>query len=209
MDVHDSGRRAFASGSSGLTGEMTMPGNGQTAFETPRDRGEGRWAGNSVLRSLRGSLITAGILLVLDVLIFGSFTISFFVGPIWLLVAVAKAVFQRKNRPLAAKRIGIVLVTLALVFGNAWLEARMARANAELIIEACTRYQTDKGIYPTKLDDLVPMYLHSVPRAKYDLFAGDFFYLTYKGQHSLMWVAIPPFGRPDYQFEKAKWGYLD
>jgi hypothetical protein len=52
------------------------------------------------------------------------------------------------------------------------------------------------------------VYLPTVPRAKYILFAGDFLYLTYKG-HRLMWVEIPPFGRPYYDFEEAKFGYLD
>jgi hypothetical protein len=181
----------------------------QTTFEIAPERGEEKPGRVGVLRGLSGSLMTAGVLLALDVLLYGSFLFSFFVGPIWLLFAIAKAIVRRNNWALALKRVLIPLITLGVVFGNAWLQSRVARVNAELIIDACARYKTNTGVYPAKLGDLVPGYMRSVPRAKYALLWGDFFYMDYKDQHSLMWIEIPPFGRPFYDFEKAKWGFLD
>jgi hypothetical protein len=166
-------------------------------------------AGASVLRCLRGGLIVAGVLLVNDVLLSGSFLLSAFVVPIWLLLEIAKAIFGRNSRPATIRRILISLVTLGLVFGNAWLQSRMARANAERIIKACTHYRTGKGVYSTKLTDLVPRYLRSVPRAKYALIFWDSFYEVSHDEHTLMWVEVPPFGRPYYDFEKAQWRFMD
>ena len=163
---------------------------------------------SNVFSNLRGSLITAGVLLALDVLVYGSCLFSFFVGPIWLLVAIAKAIFRRNSWTLSTKRILIPMITLGIVFGNTVLQNGMARRHAEMIIKACTIYRADKGVYPTKLDELVPAYLSSVPRAKYDLFAGNFFYMI-ADEHLLMWVELPPFGQQVYDFEKAKWTHLD
>jgi hypothetical protein len=165
--------------------------------------------GPGIFARLHGSVIIASMLLLVDVIASGSFLLSFSVGPIWLLFAIFKVIVRCNDRPLAIKRIFIVLVTLGFVFGNAWLQSRIARSNAVLIIHACADYQAKNGVYPETLGELVPAYLHSVPRAKYALIFGDFYYIGYHGEHSLMWVEIPPFGRPYYMFEKAKWGYLD
>ena len=105
-------------------------------------------------------------------------------------------------------RVAIPLVTIVLVFGNASLQTRMALANAERIINACTQYRDANGTYPMTLDILVPQYLHSVPRAKYALMLGEFRYTGFNDEPTLMWVAIPPFGHWDYRFEKARWVYL-
>ena len=149
--------------------------------------------GSSIFGGLRGSIIIAAVLLLMDGVFYGCFLLSFFIGPIWLLFAIVKAVIRRNKWLLSIKRILIPLVTLGVVFGNAWLQARTAHANAELIIHACTQYQIDKGQYPKTLGDLVPEYLHSVPRAKYALSFGgyDYFCNKYDGQLPLMWVELP------------------
>lgn len=166
-------------------------------------------SGVSFFRKIRASLIGAGVLFGVDIVIYGSFLFSVFAGPIWLLVAVAKAIFRRSDWGVSVARIVIPVVTLVLVFTNASLQSRMARANAERIIDAATRYGAATGAYPKTLDMLVPKYLDSVPPAKYALAFGDFMYTEFKGEHTLMWVSVPPFGRPYYKFEQARWGYLD
>jgi hypothetical protein len=163
----------------------------------------------SFLRKIRGSLICAGVLLGVDIVVYGSFLFSMFVGPIWLLIAIARAIMHRRDWRLSVTRVVIPLVTLALVVGNAFLQSGIARANAERIITACTQYRASNGVYPKTMDVLVPKYLDSVPRAKYALVLGEFSYSELDGQHSLMWVSTPPFGRPYYNFERARWGYLD
>jgi hypothetical protein len=163
----------------------------------------------SFLRKVRGSLIGAGVLLGIDVVVSGSFLFSMLLGPVWLLVAIPKAIIHRRDWRVSVTRVVIPLVTLVLVFGNASVQSRMARATAERIINACTRYQATNGIYPKTLGILIPKYLDSVPRARYALIFAEFRYWELNGQHTLMWVSVPPFGRPYYKFEEARWGYLD
>ena len=95
--------------------------------------------------------------------------------------------------------------------GNAWLQNSIAQSRFEVIIQACKQYQKDKGHYPDKLEDLVPAYLYSVPRAKYCVSFGEFDYFAGSRDSSptLMWTKLPPFGRPYYNFKDGRYGYLD
>jgi hypothetical protein len=163
----------------------------------------------SSIAGLHGSLILAYGLLGYDALLTGSFLMTFLAGPYWLLFAIARALVQRNNLLLSAKRIVLALVTMGIVFGNSWLQSRIAHRNAELIIHACTQYQKSHGSFPPTLETLVPEYLSSVPRAKYSLIFGGYLYSEWEGKHDLMWIQTPPFGRPYYMFEEARWGYLD
>src|SRR4029077_12640957 len=160
------------------------------------------------ISDLRGSLVLGALLLGYDVLT-GSYLMTLFGGPIWLLVSLIKALIRRNNWSLSLYRIVIPLVTMGLVFANARLQSKIARSHAELIIQACKQYQKSHGIFPPTLHALVQEYLRSVPRAKYSLIFGDYWYSEWKGRHDLMWIEIPPFGRPYYIFEEARWGYLD
>ena len=176
----------------------------------------------SFFRQMRGGLIGAGIMLGLDGAVYGSFLFSIFVCPIWFLVALIKAIVQGRDWRVSVSRVVIPLITLVIVLSNAWLQSRVAEAHAQKIIEASKQYQSTNGVYPRTLDELVPKYLGSVPRAKYALL-GEFLYWECgerlvttcvrsgadKGQHMLMWMAIPPFGRPFYNLEQAQSGYLD
>jgi len=55
----------------------------------------------------------------------------------------------------------------------------------------------------------VPEFLNEIPAAKYTLIRSDFRYSARGDKHDLMFVRLPPFGRPIYHFEAKKWGYLD
>ena len=79
-------------------------------------------SGASFLRKIRASLIGAGVLLGVDIVIYGSFLFSVLVCPIWLLVAVAKAIFRRGDWRVSVARVFIPVVTIVLVFGNASLQ---------------------------------------------------------------------------------------
>ena len=182
----------------------------------------------SFISNIRGSIVCSVVLFVMDVLLFGSYLFSILIGPIWLLVAIVralKAIFARTSWRVAVTRIVIPLVTLALVFGNAKLQSRIAESNAERIIKACTQYRADNGVFPETLTMLVPKYLKSVPHTKYTLGMEDFKYIVPKGepvqdetsgeitykstQHMLMWVVLPPFGRRTYTLETASLGHID
>ena len=84
------------------------------------------------------------------------------------------------------------------------------RIIAAQVIEACRAYQARHGKLPDRLQELVPEFLPAVPPAKYTLSYGEFTYLTSGDQsHTLMYVALPPFGRRLYHFEETRWSQLD
>jgi len=171
----------------------------------------------SFLRKIRGGLIGAGVLIGLDVVLYGSFLISLFVTPIWFIVSIVKAVRRRADWRLSVARAAIPALTLLLVLVNATAQSLMARANARKIIAACNQYKSVNGEYPATLAMLVPKYLDSIPRAKYAI-DGRFMYLVPRREfapnytritHTLMWVDVPPFGRRLFDFEAGQWGNLD
>ena len=90
------------------------------------------------------------------------------------------------------------------------VHATTAENHAAQVIEACRAYQARHGKLPDRLQELVPEFLPAVPPAKYTLSYGEFTYLTSGDQtHTLMYVALPPFGRRLYHFEEARWSQLD
>ena len=159
----------------------------------------------SYFRLIRWSLIGASTLLVFDAL-FGSF-ISAGVCPIWFLVSFVKAIKKRPGWGIGLSRIVIPVLTLAIVGCNANIQSKIASANAERIIVACDQFRAATGEYPDHLDEIVPTYLSSIPRAKYALMFSDFRYWNLEGSHLLMWDKNPPFGRMIYDFERREWRY--
>ena len=148
-------------------------------------------------------------MIFLDAAVYGSFLFSIIACPIWFLASAVKNIVKRPGWRIALIRLALPLLTLGIVVGNSALQSRIAKSNAERIVVAVEQFRSTNGAYPNKLDELVPRYLEAVPRAKFCLVFGEFMYLTSNEQHTLIWVAIPPFGRPTYNFEQRKWGYLD
>jgi hypothetical protein len=146
-------------------------------------------------------------LVAFDAVFSGSVMASALVCPIWFLVSLVKSIKRHPGWKVGLSRIVIPILTLAIVVGNDALQSRIADANAERIIVACEQFRAVTGNYPDQLDELVPKYLSSIPRAKYALTSGDFRYWNRDGNHQLMWDKIPPFGRKIYDFELRKWRY--
>lgn len=159
--------------------------------------------------TIKRSLVCAALLIAWDVVLSGSFLMSILICPIWFLLSCVRGVLRRPGWRVGLSRVLMPILTLALALGNATLQSKIARANAQRIITASERYHAANGRYPGKLVDLVPQYLASVPRAKYALMFGDFWYVSAPNSHAIMWVALPPFGRPIYTFEDRRWSYLD
>jgi hypothetical protein len=139
----------------------------------------------------------------------GSFGASLLICAIWFLVSVTKSAIQRPRWTIALVRAAIPLVTLAVVLGNSAVQSRIAKANAVRIVDACEQFRADDGRFPHTLDELVPEYLKFIPRAKYCLFWGKYLYFNNDGDPILTWVDVPPFGRPTYDFQNRRWGYVD
>lgn len=162
----------------------------------------------SFFRSIRGSLKGAAALLIFDVVMLFSI-FSLVVCPNWFLGEVLRAAFHPKEwltsgtRVVALARIAIPVVTLALVLGNTALQTRMAHANSREIIQAVDRYRAKNGTYPKKLDDLVPEYLRSVPRAGFVFAAGFRYYAINTVGHRLFWYTNL-WWRCDYDFEQSR-----
>ena len=158
----------------------------------------------------RASLIGAMLLVVVDAVLGGSYLFSILACPIWFLVSVIKNLIELPGWSIALFRIAVPALTLGSVLGITAIQSKIADTNAKRIINACEEFHDANGRYPHTLDELVPRYLGSIPRAKYCLMFGDFWYFNYPGSSCmLMWVKVPPFGRNIYHFEDRRWGYLD
>ena len=158
-------------------------------------------------RGIRVSIVIALVLLVVDAVDGGTYILSAIVCPVWFLLSLVKNASKHPGRKLALLRITIPALTLGLVLTNAAVQSRIAEANAAKIIRACEEFHVATGKYPKTLGELVPNYLSSVPRAKYCLDYGVFFY--FDRQPMLFWYTVPPFGRKTYYFEEKKWSYID
>jgi hypothetical protein len=163
-------------------------------------------------RGIKASIWGAFVLLFLVAVLNGSFLLSFLVCPIWFLVSVLKNAIQRPGWRLALIRIAIPALTLGLVLANNEVQCRIAEANAPRIIAACEEFHAANDKFPKTLDELVPRYMPSVPRAKYCLVDGEFRYWHFKDDDVgsiLEWCVVPPFGRKTYDFKDRRWSYLD
>jgi len=166
------------------------------------------------LPSIKKHSIIAVSLFVVDAFILNQGIFSALilgVSLILLMIMLVMLIFN-KERDLLKRRavIAVIYVIMALmVQGSNALNNRIAMKRAGMIITACENYKGEHGAYPSKLSDLVPEFLNKIPAAKYTLIRSDFRYSAREDKHDLMFVRLPPFGRPIYHFEAKKWGYLD
>lgn len=160
-----------------------------------------------LLRGNRGSVVAAAALLAWDGALFGTCLTAWVFCPIWLLVSLLKNASERPGWGLALVRIGIPAVTFGLLWVNNAVQLGVAEANARRVVAACEQYHAANGRFPENLDQLVPRFMSSVPRAKYCL-AGHFAYHNF-GTPRLYWQVVPPYLRKIYNFETRSWSYLD
>ncbi len=107
-------------------------------------------------------------------------------------------------------RAGMYLLLGIATVATMQFHLATARNHAAQVIDACRAYQARHGMLPDRLEQLVPEFLPAVPRAKYTLQWGAFTYgASGTASHTLMYVALPPFGRQVYHFEEARWSQRD
>jgi len=155
-----------------------------------------------------------GLLFVVDLGYMGQGIFSLFVAVIGLTILMLACTWSliRGQRTLAgsrAARAALYLLLGAAAVGVMRFHAHTARVNADRVIEACRSYERAHGKLPERLQDLVPAFLPAVPRAKYTGMYGEFTYSSSATRHTLLYVALPPFGRRLYHFEENRWGQLD
>lgn len=151
------------------------------------------------------SLFKASLLFVFDGIFFQQGVITFIAGCICV-PRFFYAVFKKDRESI--KREGVFVLTVILVFSFIISNNYLAKYRTEKLIKVCNVYKDKYGHYPEKLEDLVPDYYSKVPSAKLGMW-GKYWYSSYEGKHSIMYVAIPPFGRPYFKLEENKWGFMD
>jgi hypothetical protein len=160
-------------------------------------------------RGIKRSVVTAALLLAWDVALTGSYLLSSLVCPIWFLLSLQKNAIERLGWGLALVRIGILALTVGLVWANNAVQLGVAEANARRVIVAFEEYHAANGRFPEKLDELVPQYLNPVPLAKYCLGPSSCFSYHNFGEPKLYWQVVPPYLRKIYNFDSRSWSYLD
>lgn len=126
---------------------------------------------------MRKHLIIAGLILVFEAYV-GVGIIGMGYGMVLVVVFVILAVTQRQRR-WECFRVAMIyalmfVATMALASAN----IKLAQRRAAPVILAVRRYNSEHGHYPKTLDELVPAYLPSVPRAGFTLLSRHFGYFN-------------------------------
>jgi hypothetical protein len=161
-----------------------------------------------------GTLVGAPVVYLLDAFALNQGALAVLVALVVLVALIPALIVSAVKRDgqraaVWGLRAGAFTVAaIAVISTNAW-QNHEARRRADIVIAACERFQAATGQYPTQLAELVPAYLPGVPRAKYVLAFGAFTYDARPDRHTLMYVSLPPFGRPYFVFEEKRWSTLD
>lgn len=161
---------------------------------------------------LQKTIITAFLLFITDAFVLNQFAIAvitIILGVPVLLVKLLKARKDRERVKLLVSKAGIYAVMIALIIGANIFNNIVAGRRANDIITACEQFRAKTGRYPGQLSELVPDFLPTIPAAKYSLMGSSFRYFAREDSHALMYVAIPPYGRKYYVFEKRAWETVD
>jgi len=129
------------------------------------------------------------------------------------LVVLVMGLLRRKNRkPMARLLMALSLasiLSIGLTVATVRFNWHMGQKNAERIVEAVRAFQKDHGgAYPENLEALVPGYLDRVPSSRIGIMSNYRYWIDGE-RASLMWIQIPPFGRPGYDFADDRWWYVD
>lgn len=161
-------------------------------------------------RGIRVSVGAAIVLLGWDAGFSGSYLLSLLLCPLWFVASLVKNVIQRPGWRLGLLRIAVPALTLGLARVNDAIQVGIAEANAPRIVAACEEFRAANGRFPRALDELVPRYMPSVPRAKYCLGPwGQFDYFYNSGKPMLVWHVVPPYYRRIYDFQTRRWSYIE
>lgn len=161
--------------------------------------------------SLPKTFVWAGVLIIIDAFFVNQGVISAVIGLWMILVSLPRAAFTKDPELMRRRlaRVAIFLGAVAIVFGLNWVNNKIAKSRAETLIIAIKSFNQKHQRYPEKLDELVPEFVEYIPVAKYTFSFGKFYYDAPPGYHGLFYIAMPPFGRPIYNFERNAWGYID
>lgn len=167
---------------------------------------------NNKSNPLRGSIVTALCLFILDSLILGQGAIAIFALIAVVFWMLPKTLFAWKRKQLLINRalkLSIYTVMVAAILIVNVANNHLAGMRAEQLIISVNTFNEQYQRYPVTLDELVPGLITVIPKAKYTLMFNNFIYTNMEGHATLMYFDFPPFGRPYYDFNKQEWGYID
>jgi hypothetical protein len=167
----------------------------------------------SLWQSVRVSVFLAICLFIIDAFLLGTVAIAALATPVIVLWMLPKTLFalNRKDELLIRSMKTCVYTIMVVAVIAAYVgNDRMARNGAEEIVAAVNQYKGDLKQYPVSLNELTPKYLGHIPRAKYTLNYGEYYYrLNEHGQATLMYHVLPPFKRRVYRFAHQNWITID
>lgn len=163
---------------------------------------------------IRFSVIVA-MLIMLDAFVFASNFIMLVLLVLMILIPrkLFKAIQQRADRPVFKQQLisaGVYAIAFVLSIAAFNLNNDVAGQRLTTIATACEQYKQKYGEYPAELPKLIPEFINEIPAPKRGfLMTGQFRYSASKDRHVIMYVKLPPFGRPYYVLETKQWGYVD
>lgn len=116
-----------------------------------------------------------------------------------VLVSLAVRRWARSRALVAAWAVWVAVG--GLLAGWSRFNLRLAERRADVVIEACRRFESEERRMPASLDELVPGYLPAVPRANWTIL-GHFVYEP--DRRALSFLAPWPFERT-YSFSTGEW----
>ncbi len=167
---------------------------------------------NMPVYQMKKSIISALILFFIDAFVMNQgaiAVISAMVIVLWLLPKSLMLKYKRESARIPLTKAAIYSIMVLLIFLANFANNKLAKHRAENLIIAIEKYHQQTGIYPEKLNNLVPEYISNIPRAKFTLMFNEFSYINHKDIQVLYYIELPPFGRPIYNFNRHSWGYTD
>ena len=136
---------------------------------------------------------------------------------IYSLIAIIWSATRREDRytwKVKLKTIGIYALMFGMIVGMKNFNNHVSYKNANVIIAACEQYKNKTGVYPAKLDDLVPGYLTEIPIARYTMTSSEFRYYQLQEpsgeeDYRLQFIAEAPFARRVYNSKSKNWRSFD
>jgi hypothetical protein len=154
-------------------------------------------------KTLGYAIATAGCLLILDSVILGSPTLAIFTLPavvFWMKPRTLRAFKKKELFKIRAIQLAVYSLVVAASFSAYSANNHLASSRADALISAVDQFHCKYQCYPPSLKELVPEFIEGIPRAKYTLLFGSFYYNDSKGKPYLTYYGWPPFERLYYHF---------
>jgi len=160
------------------------------------------------------ALAVAGLLLDSLVLGFPCATVlgaglALLTAPLVALWRLARRRWRAAGRALA---VGAVFIGALVVVGAVHaVNAKKGRHSVLVVAEACEAYKRDHGVYPERLDQLVPRFLRAIPSTTWVGPARPMRYFPATDENptpAIVWTKVPPYLQESYSLETGKFQHL-